>query len=273
MIRATTNANSANALIAVTPGNGVTFQSRASTGGTSGFNNTTGLSAPYWVRLVRSGNTFTAFRSVNGVSWTQQGSATAISMAPTVYVGLAVTAHNNGLLATATFDNVTLPGWSNWTVPPVPTGLSGVADNGQAVLNWTASANASSYNVKRATTGVGPYAIVANVNAPNYTDPGLTNGITYHYVVSALSPAGESGNSAPTALLPRPPVQLAFTETNLTISWPLASEGFAVQSRTNLLLGDWENVTSPVPQIVGDQWQVTLPVSASAPAAFYRLLK
>jgi regulation of enolase protein 1 (concanavalin A-like superfamily) len=273
MIRASLNTNSANAFIAVTPGNGVTFQTRSTTGGSSGFNNTTGLSAPYWVRLVRSGNTFTAFRSVNGVTWTQQGSATAITMAATVYVGLAVTAHNNGTLATATFDNVTLPGWSNWTVPPVPTGLSGLADNGQATLNWTASVNASSYNVKRATTGGGPYTIVANVNAPDYTDPGLTNGITYHYVVSALNPAGESGNSAPTALLPRPPIQLAFTETNLTISWPLASEGFSLQSRTNLFLGDWENVTAPAPQIVGPAWQVELPVSAGPATIFYRLMK
>jgi hypothetical protein len=78
MIRESLNANSANAFIAVTPGNGVTFQYRSTTGGTSGFNNTTGLNAPYWVRLVRSGNTFTGYRSLDGVNWTQQGSRTTI---------------------------------------------------------------------------------------------------------------------------------------------------------------------------------------------------
>jgi hypothetical protein len=66
---------------------------------------------------------------------------------------------------------------------------------------------------------------------------------------------------------------LALTGTNLTVSWPLASAGFTVQARTNLALGGWLNVTSPAPQIVGSQWQVSLPVSASNFSIFYRLLK
>jgi fibronectin type 3 domain-containing protein len=69
-----------------------------------------------------------------------------------------------------------------------------------------------------------------------------------------------------------PPVSLARTGTNLTVSWPLASAGFTVQSRTNLALGSWLNVTSPAPQIVGGQWQVTLPQSTNS-SKFYRLVK
>ena len=57
MIRAEPGANAANAFIAVTPGNGVTWQSRSTTGGGTSWNQTGGLSAPYWVKLVRSGNT------------------------------------------------------------------------------------------------------------------------------------------------------------------------------------------------------------------------
>jgi hypothetical protein len=194
-------------------------------------------------------------------------------MASTVYVGLAVTAHNSSSLCTAIFDNVTAPGWSNWIVPPVPSALSGVAANGLSMLTWASSATATSYNIKRATIDGGPYNIVANATTTNYTDVGLTNGITYYYVVSALNPAGESGNSFQVALSPRPPVGLMLSGTNLTLSWPLASEGFTLQSRTNLLLGDWENVTSPAPEVFGDQWQVVLPVSESTPSIFYRLVK
>jgi endoglucanase len=229
MIRATTNANSANAFIAVTPGNGVTFQTRSTAGGTSGFNNTTGLTAPYWVRLVRSGNTFTAFRSPNGSTWTQQGSATTISMAATVYVGLALTSHNNSSLCTATFDNVTVPGWPNWTVPSAPTSLSGLAQDAQAALTWTASGNTISYNVKRSTLNGGPYTPVANVTTTNYTDPGLTNSTTYYYVVSALNPAGESGNSpqasvTPQSFAPTGLSALAVSATQINLNWnPLAS--------------------------------------------------
>lgn len=273
MIRANLNANSPNVFMAVTPGNGVTFQTRSTAGGTSGFNNTTGLVAPYWVRLVRSGNTFTAFRSVNGASWVQQGSAATISMASTVYVGLAVTAHNNSALCTATFDNVTLPGWSNWTVPSAPTALSGVAENGEAALTWAAAASATSYNVKRATTNTGPYVVIANTSTTDFTDIGITNGITYHYVVSALNPAGESGDSDSTALVSRPPVNLSLIETNLVLSWPLASDGFRVQACTNLISGEWMDVTSPAPAIVGDQWQFVAPEPDGSASIFYRLVK
>jgi hypothetical protein len=44
--------------------------------------------------------------------------------------------------------------------------------------------------------------------------------------------------------------------------------GFTVQSRTNLALGNWLNVTSPAPQIVGSNWQVALPLSWDASRTF-----
>ena len=70
-----------------------------------------------------------------------------------------------------------------------------------------------------------------------------------------------------------PALSLAISASNLTLSWPLASAGYVVQSRTNLLLGNWMNVAVPAPQISGGQWQVTLPVSTETPATFYRLTK
>jgi len=273
MIRESLNANSANAFIAVTPSNGVTFQYRSSTGGNGANNNTTGFTAPYWVKLVRSSNTFTGYRSPDGVNWTQQGSPVTITMASAVYAGLAVTSHDSSTACMAAFDNVSAPGWTTSAPPPPPTGLSATAGNGLAALTWMPSASATSYNVKRATANGGPYSIMQSVATTNYTDAGLTNGTTYYYVVSALNPAGESGNSAQVALSPRPSMNLTLTGTNLTFSWPLASEGFTLQSRTNLALGTWVNVISPAPQIVGDEWHLVLPVPANTGSAFYRLIK
>lgn len=60
---------------------------------------------------------------------------------------------------------------------------------------------------------------------------------------------------------------------DLMLTWPLASAGFTVQSRTNLVEGNWENVAYPVPQIVGSQWQVTLPSASGSGAVYYRLMK
>jgi arabinoxylan arabinofuranohydrolase len=70
-----------------------------------------------------------------------------------------------------------------------------------------------------------------------------------------------------------PAMSLTTASTDLTLSWPLASAGFTLQSTTNLNAANWVNVTSPPPQIVGGEWQVTLPASTNADAIFYRLLK
>jgi endonuclease/exonuclease/phosphatase family metal-dependent hydrolase len=104
MMRETTSAGSRHAFMLVSAGNGSAFQRRASTGGSS--SNTSGGSgtAPYWVKLTRSGSTFTAYKSSNGSTWTRIGSQ-SISMASTIYVGLAVSSHASGTLATARFDS------------------------------------------------------------------------------------------------------------------------------------------------------------------------
>ena len=107
MIRETQSANAKHASIFVTPSNGVAFQTRSTTSGISQNVNTTGLAAPYWIKIVRSGNTFTALRSSTGRSWTFVGSQT-ISMNSDVSIGLAVTSHKDGTLCTATMDNVTV---------------------------------------------------------------------------------------------------------------------------------------------------------------------
>jgi hypothetical protein len=65
------------------------------------------VTAPYWVKVVRQGTTFTAFTSLDGVGWTPVASQTII-MNDTINVGLAVVSHRNGTLATGTFSNVTV---------------------------------------------------------------------------------------------------------------------------------------------------------------------
>jgi enterochelin esterase-like enzyme/regulation of enolase protein 1 (concanavalin A-like superfamily) len=198
MIRESLNANAANAFIAVTPGNGVTFQSRSSTGGNSGNTNTTGLIAPYCLKLVRSGDTFTASHSPDGVTWTPFESST-IPMNSSAYIGLAVTSHNNSSLCKAVFDYVAAPGWPLMTPPPIPTNLTAKAENGQVVLNWAGSFTATGYNVKRSTVSGGPYTtstiIAANRATTSYSDTTIVAGTTYYYVVSALNSVGESANS------------------------------------------------------------------------------
>jgi fibronectin type 3 domain-containing protein/predicted small secreted protein len=278
MIRASLATNAANAFIAVTPGNGVTWQDRASTGGSTAYNNTTGLSAPYWVRLVRSGSTFTGYCSPDGVTWTQQGTAT-VTAAATVYVGLALTSHDTSNLATATFDNVTAPGWAAAAPPAPPAGLAAAAWDSEAVLSWAAASGAGSYNLKRATTNGGPYTIVANVTTTTDTDTGLSDGTSYFYVVSALNPAGESANSAPAGVtpvrLPQPRIVAAtLTGGSLVFSGTNGSPGgsYTVRSSTNLAAPptNWLPVGGGSFDGLGN-YNITNALNPGEPARFYLL--
>jgi regulation of enolase protein 1 (concanavalin A-like superfamily) len=107
MVRETIDAAAKHATILVSAGRGVAFQRRPTTGGESVSTAGSPSAPPRWLKLVRSGNTFTASESPNGSSWTTVGSTT-ISMNSSVLVGLAVTSHTSSATATATFDNVSI---------------------------------------------------------------------------------------------------------------------------------------------------------------------
>jgi hypothetical protein len=90
------------------------------------------------------------------------------------------------------------------TVPAAPTGLTATAGQRKATLTWTAVLGATSYRVKRSTTSGGPYTVVASkVTTTTFTNSGLTSGVTYYYVVSALNKVGEGANSAQVGVKPR----------------------------------------------------------------------
>ncbi|MEP6667846.1 MAG: Calx-beta domain-containing protein, partial [Chthoniobacter sp.] len=79
------------------------------TTGAAGLVNAT-TTKPYWVRLQRAGDIFSSFISPDGSTWTQLGTNQTMALSNKVLAGLAVSARTDGLLSTATFDNVALTG-------------------------------------------------------------------------------------------------------------------------------------------------------------------
>jgi hypothetical protein len=121
MIRETLDAGSKHAFACVTPGNGVASQGRTAVDGTSFSTNQEGITAPHWVRVERdaAGN-FTVSHSTNGSTWEAVGNSipTNIPMTSNVYIGLALTSHDETLACQAVFSNVTTTGnvsgqWAN----------------------------------------------------------------------------------------------------------------------------------------------------------------
>jgi hypothetical protein len=81
--------------------------------------------------------------------------------------------------------------------PVVPMLLTATADTGLRInLNWMGAQDAISYNVKRSTLHNGPYTVIASPTDTSYSDLGLTDGVRYYYVVSAVNTNGESADSS-----------------------------------------------------------------------------
>ena len=116
-----------------------------------------------------------------------------------------------------------------------PATLSATPGTGQVSLSWATSAGASGYQVKRSTVSGGPYVVVGCSAGTSFIDTGLTNGTTYHYVVSATYTGGPvaggaSANSSqasatPQAPPPQPPTGLVATPGNaqVSLSWTASS--------------------------------------------------
>jgi fibronectin type 3 domain-containing protein len=118
----------------------------------------------------------------------------------------------------------------NTTAPTAPSGLTTTAGNAQVSLSWTASAGATTYNVKRGSTTGGPYTTINSSSSTDFNDTGVTNETTYFYLVSAVNSAGESVNSGeksatPALPIPGVPAGLAATpdDTRINLSWMASS--------------------------------------------------
>ena len=113
MIRASLSGSSPQAFMLVSSAKGVAFQRRTHDENGSASSAGSASTAPRWVRLVRSGSTITGFESADGTNWTFVGRDT-FDMDSPAFVGLAVSSHVDGALATATFDSVEMSGPAGW---------------------------------------------------------------------------------------------------------------------------------------------------------------
>ena len=80
--------------------------------------------APLWLRLTRTGQTVTAYTSVNGYAWTLAGSDT-IALADMALFGLAVSSHDPAVAAEAVFDNIRINSFARPVASRLPVGWLG----------------------------------------------------------------------------------------------------------------------------------------------------
>ncbi len=146
MLRLTSDPGSPYYAAFVTPGNGIVVQYRATQGGgAQGSGQITTGTVPTYLMVARSGTTYTAYTSPDGVTWTlvPGSSVTLTNMTGTVLAGMAVSSHDASFLDTVSFDTVNIStslicpaGWTCADLgSPTPTG-SQTASSG----TWTVQA-------------------------------------------------------------------------------------------------------------------------------------
>jgi len=160
MIRETLDSGSVHAMMVMTPttGHAAAFQWRSTKDGDSYSAHDGTMSLPYWVAISRSGNTFRAYVSPDGGSWTQWGTDQVIPMGTNVYIGLAVTSHQSGNdlghTCAAKFSNVVINGfpqpswpwplwWHSRDISPSLTSLSGSSSYDAATGTWAVTGDGS----------------------------------------------------------------------------------------------------------------------------------
>lgn len=106
MMRASTDPSAAFALVTLTGRKGVTLQWRSADGKRAYEKSLkTSASLPLWLKLRKSGDSFSAFFSQDSVTWTQVGAAVKVAMGSSYLFGMAVTSGSDGRFAQATFDS------------------------------------------------------------------------------------------------------------------------------------------------------------------------
>lgn len=117
MFRESLSASSRHALLDVRPTGDLEYLTRLTTGGNTEVYGSGRAPFPAWLRITRTGNTFTAESSPDGAAWTFIGTV-VVQMPPTLYVGILVSSHDTTTLATATFTDVSV---TTSAPPPPPT--------------------------------------------------------------------------------------------------------------------------------------------------------
>jgi alpha-galactosidase len=264
MFRDNNSASSAFVDMIVSAASGVSLQWRGTAGGGCNALNVSGVAAPAWVKLVRSGSSFAGYYSLDGTAWTQAGTA-SVTMSAGPLAGLAVTAHNNAALCVAGFD------YASSAAPATPTGLSATSSFKQVAVAWNPCAGAVSYILRRALAAAGPYTNGLNVWVTSIADTNVTNGTTYFYEVAAVNPIGQSSYSSPAPVsVPIPVITAALTNNNnLLLSWPVTASSFALWSTTNLLTPATWNLVTNASFSIGDPISTT--ITQDAVVRFYRL--
>jgi len=159
-----------------------------------------------WVRMVRSGNTLTAYASANGTAWTTVNTVTLSGLPSSMYVGLALTSGSRVQLSTATFDNMQIVGTQSVVAPAVTLTSASAIETGSFTVQAQFTQNVS---------GVA----LSDFNVTNGTASNLTGSGTGYSVTITPSAEGNVTITLPAGAAQNSGAVPSLASNTLTISY------------------------------------------------------
>lgn len=168
MIRESHGAGSRHASVFATPSTAkpVAFQRRATTNGPSVHTAGPSTVPPVWLMMRRTGDVIAAYyRTDPARDWIAIGTQTIAGLSPTVQVGMAVSSHVDGTIATATFDNVALATGTPFALQVLrPRAGERIQVNAPFTIRWLpneSAADIARFDVFFSQSADGPWSAIA----------------------------------------------------------------------------------------------------------------
>jgi hypothetical protein len=140
-------AGSAHATMTITSEGEAQFRRRVLPNGGTASDGTATTFTPQWLKLVRSGNVFTAYLSADGTTWIQVHTAQTVSMNGTVYVGLVALRNGAGTpTGAARFENVSVTTPGTTVTPPTPVQNGNVVVKGKSCIGESCDDTDANYS-------------------------------------------------------------------------------------------------------------------------------
>ena len=194
---------------------------RTAAGGTTSDINLISAPGAAWLRLVRSGNHFTAWYGTNGVAWTQLGSTSTLAIGDAMLGGLVVSSNSATMLSQGTFADVSIgaavavgqPASVNpngVTASSANLSILGVGEFGESGLTytWAATAQPSAGN---------PQFSINGTNAAKNTTVTFNQAGDYTFTCTISDGLGAAVNSSVNVTVAQTLTTLALSPSSTTV--------------------------------------------------------
>ncbi|MBN2164169.1 MAG: hypothetical protein JXR25_13545 [Pontiellaceae bacterium] len=162
-------------------------------------------------------------------------------------------------------------GITGGSVPGISNELTGTADDGKVLLNWTMAPGASSYNIWRSSDGGATYVLIATeLTNTSYVDATAAGNQDNLYRLEGVNECGAGSQTLPTSVyVIHPRLALSTDSGAMEMRWESWADDWQLYGATNLATPIiWQPLSD---EPVADEGEFSVSVPMESPYHFFRL--